>query len=251
MIDSDEDSRPVMLGWLADPSRVQRQFAPDAIYQRLFDEVFDNPDATRSHVITLHLYVEYWLNRILEKLGLSTNKTFHKKLEILNQHQVLEPPLAKNLTSINRLRNIYAHELDLSAATTRVITLIDELELDPYFRSTDPDPLRTVCIQVMFLLEATFHNDCKPPKLPQFPAAEARDALIKTGKLHWQKCEILSFRQAGYVEYYELRCPHCQKGTIDRERDGTPGFKDSFMSACQECGLTGDGYVLDYSTKND
>jgi hypothetical protein len=241
--DEGETNRPVVFGWLRDLSRSAREFAPDAIYEKLLHEVFEAPDPTRSHVITLHLYVEYWLNRIVKLRGISA-RTFHDKVKRLHGAGALEPGLAKNLDSINKLRNIYAHELDLAAANERVFALIKKLELDPYFHSTDPDPLRTVCMQTMFLLEATFHNGGKPPKLPEFPRAEAKRRLEGDGELHWQSCELLSLKQVGYVEKYTLRCPMCGAGTIVRERDATPGFKDATMSQCQTCGLTGDGYRL-------
>jgi len=245
----DENDRPVLIGWRRDLSRPPRDFAPDAIYERLLNEVFSEPDGTRSHVITLHLYVEYWLDRLLTKLRLSVDQSFHSKIQRLKEHGALEEPLAANLHEINRLRNIYAHELDLTAAEARVHALLGQLQFDPYFQSTDPDTLRSVCIQVMFLLEATYHNDCKPPKLPGFPHGAIKARLEADGKLHWGECETLSRNVQGYIEEYLLRCPFCNIGTITRERDGTPGFKDAWMSRCDICGLTGDGYFLNLDTR--
>jgi hypothetical protein len=96
----------------------------------------------------------------------------------------------------------------------------------------------------LFLLEATYHNDCRPPKLP-FPHREARIRLESEGRLHWQNCEILSREVEGAIEHYTLRCPFYQKGVIRRDRDVTPGFKEASMSECPECGLTGDGFDFD------
>lgn len=245
---NDRDSQTITFGWLKDSSRHWGAFAPDGIYERLFDEVFGAPDVTRSHVITLHLYVEYWLDRILNKLGMSTQRTFRLKIDALEKQGVLEDGLAKNLNAINKLRNIYAHELDLASANVKVQDIISNFQPDPYFHSTDADPLRAICIQVMFLLEATFHNDCKPPKLPIFPHADLKARLQSNGKIHWQSCEILSRGEQGYIERYILRCPFCQNGTILLERDGTTGFKDAVMTACPNCGLTGNGYELELAT---
>jgi hypothetical protein len=244
---NEKDNRPIISFWLQNPSRNWKDFAPGAIHERLFDEVFDNPDPSRSHVITLHLYVEYWLDRLLRKKGLSQSCTFHKKIETLRNQGVLEDALAVNLDAINKLRNIYAHELDLLAANMRAQDLINQLVIDPCFHSTDPDRLRLICIQVMFLLEATYHNDCKPPKI-QFPHDEVKTHLVADGKLHWQQCEILTREDYDHIQQFVLRCPYCQIGTIMREKDGTPGFKDSFMTACQNCGLTGNGSELDLNT---
>ena len=244
MPDDDDQERSVIIGWRNDPSRVAREFAPDRIYERLFEEVFGEPNVVRSYVVTLHLYVEYWLDRLLTKLGQSTRTTFFKKIKKLEELQALEAELATNLFRVNSLRNIYAHQLDLGKASAAVTKLLEELKEDPYFSSNDPDPLRAVCIQVMFLLEATFHNNCKPPKLPEFPHAALKRRLQRKGRVHWGECETLSKKINGYLEEYVLRCPRCNKGTILRERDATPGFKEAFMSACSHCHLSGDGYYV-------
>lgn len=81
-------------------------------------------------------------------------------------------------------------------------------------------------------------------RIERAPALTPGERLRVEGKLHWQECEVLSTREEGDYEYYDLRCPSCGKGTIKRTRDGTPGFKDASMTACDNCGLTGDGYEL-------
>lgn len=60
---SEEESRPVMFAMLADSRNSKYATPKDGIYDRLLDEIFD-PNPLRSHVITLHLYVEYWLSLI-------------------------------------------------------------------------------------------------------------------------------------------------------------------------------------------
>jgi|GEM_PF-6913614 len=50
------------------------------IYRKLAIEI-NNPDFFRSKILTLHLYVEYWLDKIIKELGIKQKnvKTFHKK----------------------------------------------------------------------------------------------------------------------------------------------------------------------------
>jgi len=242
------EDRPIHFGWLNDPSRVERDYAPDSIYEKLSEEIF-NPDITRSQVITLHLYIEYWLDKFLQKLQIDASKLmFHKKVIKLNECSVFEPLLYENLLRVNKLRNIYAHELDLVKAATEVKTKINELTLDPYFMTSDADRFRSVCVQTMFLLEATYNNDCKPPKLSSFPANATRERLLKTGQLHWQECEILSKTGGGYLVDWILRCPLCIQGSIKREKDSTPGFKESSMWSCDVCCLSGDGVYVKLAT---
>ena len=45
-----------------------------------------------------------------------------------------------------------------------------------------------------------------------------------------------------------MRCPLCESGTIVRYKDDTTGFKESSMSPCATCGLTGDGSHLKLDT---
>jgi hypothetical protein len=213
------------------------------VHDQLSQQIFE-PDEERSKVITLHLFVEYWIDRILEKRSMAFPETFHKKVKALNDAGVFTESLFGNLTIINKLRNIYAHEIDLSKAHARVSVLIADLILDPYFASTDRDHFRSVCIQTMFLLESTFDNNGEQP-IAKFPKDETREKLNRDGRLHWQECELLSNdRLSQFVHRYVMRCPFCASGTIIREKDSTPGFRESNMTACGKCGLTGDGSYL-------
>ena len=244
----EKEERPVIIAWLNDPSRVMHQYASDAIFEQLYDEVFD-PNPARSHVITLHLYVEHWLDRLFKKLGTKRPWSFSKKLDALFVKGVFEPQLYENLKVINQLRNIYAHQLDLAKAHKKVVRALESIQLDPYFMTTDPDKLRAVCVQTMFLLEATYNNECKPPKLPAFPTEAAKQRLIADGRLFWQECEILKKKQPGeHLLTWILRCPLCKTGLIKREKDNTPGFRESNFHPCDSCGLDGDGSYLSLQT---
>ncbi|WP_414624918.1 hypothetical protein [Calothrix sp. CCY 0018] len=47
---------------------------------------------------------------------------------------------------------------------------------------------------------------------------------------------------------WTLRCPLCVQGSIKREKDSTPGFKESSMWSCGVCGLSGDGVYVELNT---
>jgi uncharacterized protein YutE (UPF0331/DUF86 family) len=242
----DDDHKPVFFGMLADPRKSKYVIPEERIAEELLDEIFD-PNPLRSHVITLHLYVEYWLDKLLE--AVSEEKihklSFSRKLEILKNKNIIEGDLYDNIQSINKLRNIYAHELDLQAANRKVQALLNEMKVDPYFVTSDKDHFRSICLQSIMLLEATFANGCKSPRLNEFPYEEIRQKLLTEGKIHWQECDMLSKTVDGYISTYKLKCPICQDGVITREKDDTPGFRDSFITACTKCGLTGDGMYLE------
>lgn len=248
---SDEETKPVMFAMLADSRGSRFAISKDPIHDRLLDEIFD-PDPLRSHVITLHLYIEYWLDKILNGLGITNidRMNFNKKINCLNEKGAIENDLYQNIVAINRLRNIYAHELDLEKATKKVIGLLNDMKVDPYFVSTDADHFRSICLQSMMLLEAIFANGCKSPRLADFPCEEVKNKLLASGQLHWQECEILEKKESGYIEKYKLRCPLCREGIIEREKDNTPGFKESDIWPCNVCGISGSGTTLDLRTAN-
>lgn len=240
------EDRPIYFAWSEHP--LEKGYDPDSIYERLSEEIL-NPDINRSQVITLHLYIEYWLDRCLEKLQIKKDKlTFHKKLVKLNEKKVFKPSLYNNLLIVNQLRNIYAHELDLSKTKEKVKTKINELETDLFFTTSDSNRFRSVCMYTMFLLEATYNNGCIPPERSPFPVDATREKLIKQGTLHWNECELISRSGGGYVVESTLRCPLCNIGSIKRERDSTPGFKESSWQSCEVCGLSGDRAYVDLST---
>jgi hypothetical protein len=78
----------------------------------------------RSLVLTVHLFVEYWLNwmirkhfknheEILEDDSRNELKSFSNKAKMLHGLGVLEGDVYKDVRTINRIRNIFAHRIDL------------------------------------------------------------------------------------------------------------------------------------------
>jgi hypothetical protein len=68
----------------------------------------------RLLVITIHLYFEYILGKLMERKKLRANQrelSFSQKLRIVKEFQLLAPPLVESLRVVNQLRNNYAHEI--------------------------------------------------------------------------------------------------------------------------------------------
>lgn len=240
---------------LADKTKVETLDKSDKIYQRLINDISIFSDE-RSRIITLHLYVEYWLNKLIKKKESLKqknidNSSFYKKTEKLWRLGVLDQLTYENLLKINELRNIYAHELELEKVDEKIQIKLNEIKIDPYFITSDGDRFRSICVQTMFLLEATYNNNCSPIKI-EYPSEKIKQRLLKDGKVHWQECEILSREKVrSYEEKYKLICPLCRTGIITRWKDNTPGFKDSLFDSCTICGLTGDGWYLFLKTAKD
>lgn len=248
----EEEPKPVVIAWLENPAAQNDHGKGQEVYEQLSQQIFD-PDPERSKVITLHLYVEYWLNKLLDLRSLPKSDRFWKNTKTLNEAGIVTGALHENILIINRLRNIYAHSLELEAAHAKVGGLLEKIVLDPHFMCSDKDHFRLVCLQTMFSLEAIYNNGGLPPKY-SFPTEETRARLKKDGKLHWQDCELLKKEQkSAYVWQLTIRCPNCTKGTIIREKDDTPGYRDSWMGNCDICGLTGDGsyFILETAQKSD
>jgi predicted RNA-binding Zn-ribbon protein involved in translation (DUF1610 family) len=245
----EQEPRPVFFARRPDFRRATERHARDAIFERLWAEIKE-PDFLRSVVITLHLYVEYWLVKLLEchRIAERAVPTFHRKATRLRDLGALSPENFGNIDRINKIRNIYAHELDLERAEPRVRQLLEEMWLDPYFLSNDPDGLRAISIQTMYLLEAAWNNGGRPPDI-EYPASEMRAKLIREGLLHWGECLSLSVEELNqYERRWTLLCPLCGEGNIIRYKDDTPGFRESNMGRCTKCRLTGDGSNLQLET---
>lgn len=243
-----DNSGAVWYGASADPRRPDSGKPQDPKFVSLVDGLFE-PNPLRSHVITLHLYVEHWLDKLMEGVGDSVaGQTFFKKTQILEAKGAIEGDLLHNIRLINKIRNIFAHELDLEAAEIKVREMFLKLRQDPYFSSSDMDPLRAACVQTIFALEATFANECKSLERNEFPHESVRARLLDRGSLFWQECELLNKEVRGTELIYTLRCPLCFDGRIEREKETLVGHKSSYIFPCTNCHLTGDGSSLDLST---
>lgn len=243
--DHRDDSGAVWYGLGTDPRRPAAKKPSDPMLAKLVAELFE-PHPLRSHVITLHLYIEHWLDKLLGGIGATkiSKMTFSQKTTRLAEEDVLDGDLLHNVSLINRLRNIFAHELDLENAESKVNTMLTEFRADPYFSSSDRDPFRSACIQTILAMEATYENGCRPVSKTPFPDDEVRNKLLENGTLFWQECELLRKDVRGTEHTYHLKCPLCNEGTIEREKETLVGHKESHIFPCTNCRLQGDGSIL-------
>lgn len=257
-----EKEEPVFFSKLANLRRKEKNVSvriESTINDRLFSEIGDIKEQ-RNKIITLHLFIEYWLNKILEKIFDNENITknynnFYGKLNELNNLGVLDKTLFFNINSINKIRNKYAHELEIEKIQTQINELINSLIIRPDYETNDADKFRYIVVQTMMDLEEIYHR-AEKIKLPILFELESdnltdekfRKQLIDEGSLYWQYCKILDTEKIGYITRYVLKCPYCLVGKIIRERDDTPGFKESEICPCDNCGLHGESTELKYET---
>ena len=84
----------------------------------------------RGLVLVLHLYIEWWLNLLIKKYFknhdiilddnlLNDLKSFSNKVRILNAVGVLDENIFEDIKTVNKIRNIFAHNLDLTHPDVR------------------------------------------------------------------------------------------------------------------------------------
>ena len=86
----------------------------------------------RLLVLILHLYMEYWVNEIIIKMYpkseviLDENtfnqlKGFTNKVKLIEASNIItNPEVIGNVKILNRIRNLYAHNLDQNSITKKV-----------------------------------------------------------------------------------------------------------------------------------
>jgi len=74
---------------------------------------------TRSAVLTMHLCLEYRINKIIEKnfnnFNALSNLQFSNKIRILDGLGVIDENSIRNLKILNDARNLFAHRLDVDS----------------------------------------------------------------------------------------------------------------------------------------
>jgi len=72
---------------------------------------------TRYFIVMLHLYLEFWINKIIEKKCKNADKilefSFSQKLRILNGFNIVTDELFHDIKKFNDLRNKFVHVLDI------------------------------------------------------------------------------------------------------------------------------------------
>ncbi len=239
---------PEYFGMLGNLRKISKIKDEDKFYKELTNQIND-PNPLRSKVLTLHLLVEYWLNKILEELGYSKSRiddlTFHKKNEELHDNKILDDLIYENVKIINRIRNVYAHEIDLDKLEPKINDLLNGIKFSLDFETSSDDRFLAIAVQTMFQLEEKYYDIKYADKIKVLTDEEVKQKLVKEGRLFWQYCDLLDKKQGFLNETeYVLKCPYCFKGKISRFHDDTPGFKESYFIPCNNCKLSGDGSTL-------
>lgn len=80
-------------------------------------------DGPLAIAVSLHLFVEYWLNQLIQAkcpnadtiLDDKRNLTFYVKLQLVYGMGLIPERIFSNIKRLNKLRNSYAHNLDFDA----------------------------------------------------------------------------------------------------------------------------------------
>jgi predicted RNA-binding Zn-ribbon protein involved in translation (DUF1610 family) len=257
-MDFDDDTEFIeeveFIGKTEDPRKDKIVISPDKEVEKDFNRLFyemDNLSGRRDKIITLHLYLDKSMSRIISLLNPSFKKwKFFKKVEYLENNGLIELDQIYNLKEINKLRNKYAHLLEIEKIEFEYQLMVEKLKLSgKVFANPHHDKFQLVIYQLLFELNSIYDNERVKRGEGTIQKGmndeEIKNKLVQEGTLFWQFCKIINYEKEGYTERYELLCPFCGKGKIIRERDGTPGFKDSFFVKCDNCGLDGDGSTLE------
>lgn len=88
------------------------------IFQDMITDLNRIGGEPRCSALLIHLYVEYIVDWILKKkIPDSENMviTFAKKLDVLDKLKILPDDIINDLIMISWIRNMYAHELDITS----------------------------------------------------------------------------------------------------------------------------------------
>jgi len=94
--------------------------------------LYERLDKLRLEILLKHLYIEFFINKVLTKKGLIRDKEFNmsfsNKLELLREIKLINPVILEKIHIINRIRNKLAHNLFIS--NQEVEKEINKIELD-------------------------------------------------------------------------------------------------------------------------
>ena len=97
-------------------SIVSKEISIGDTFNRMCEELNGIHD-TRYFIVMLHLYLEFWINKIIEKKCKNTDKilefSFSQKLMILNGFNIVTDELFHDIKKFNELRNKFVYVLDI------------------------------------------------------------------------------------------------------------------------------------------
>lgn len=109
----------------------------------------------RGKIITLHLYIEEWLDEIIKTFGgitkIKRRLTFWQKAKLIHSIDLMDDLLVNNILLINRLRNMYGHNRKVDE--NKKLDLIAQLKLRPNYDWEGFNKLDAICSLTMMDLQ--------------------------------------------------------------------------------------------------
>ena len=87
-------------------------------------DFYENFDSNLISFIKGHLFLENAMNLILDRIGISTNKTFSKKISSLYSHSRIDTQTKDLLVEINDVRNDISHDLFYKLTFEKLFELV-------------------------------------------------------------------------------------------------------------------------------
>lgn len=101
----------------------------------------------RASVLIIHLYLEYYLNMIIERKipkpkRILSNATFYNKLKLVEALDVLDDTLIYDLYKINEIRNKLAHNIEIESLSLQdeILNLIKQMKVYSGLKNADLIP---------------------------------------------------------------------------------------------------------------
>jgi hypothetical protein len=118
----------------------------------------------RGKIITLHLYIQDWLDAVLKKYTgapeIKGRLKFWQKAELVYAVDLIDDITLHNIIKINELRNLFGHVR--KPDEHKKLRLISELKAKPNFESKGFTRLEEICIQTMLELYEVYEKLDKP-----------------------------------------------------------------------------------------
>lgn len=115
-------------------------------FEELVERLNNIQGEPRASVLIIHLYLEYFLTRIIEKKIPKPEKilekiTFHNKLKLVEALNVLNDDMIYDLYKINEIRNKLAHNIEIESHTLQEILKDKIKQMKRYQGLTNPDTI--------------------------------------------------------------------------------------------------------------
>jgi len=153
-------------------TRMVQNLPPPDTFRKMFKDMIDLKGEPRALVLTLHLYIEYWLDWLIRKHcknpDVIENFSLSNKAKILKAFDVLRTDLYDDVLKMNEIRNIFAHDLDIRSEEFRnkFAKKVSELKLKQKINGmptvvTTSDALSGISFNIITELSELFNQNEK------------------------------------------------------------------------------------------